>query len=327
MSFSWPDRQVFTTSRATTYSFIHIPARDSLPTLLFLHGFPSHIYDWVFQIQHFASKGYGTVALDLLGYGESSKPSDAEDYRLKSMSGDIMELLDSLRQSIVVGIGHDFGSLLLSRAATYHPERCSALVFLSVGPASMGTPFDVEAINRMTKEALGYELLGYIPWLGSDPGAQHALEMNSRSTMSLMFCSNPTVWTEWFRPINKMKEFVTEHRQVEIGSWYTSELQNRHLDAFGKEGGYKGATRWYQMWLNNMSLPDEAGLEDARIRQPALFICEKNDSQQRQILGSWAQHLSVIEFEVGHWIHLERASETNIQIEAFLEREVCTCGE
>ncbi|CAH0050671.1 unnamed protein product [Clonostachys solani] len=290
-----PERESFTSpDSGHEYSFVHLPAtRPSHPTLLFLHGFPSQLHDWAFQIAYFSSHGYGVVAPDLLGYGQSSKPDDAAQYRLKLISDDICRLLDHLDLPSVVGVGHDFGATLLSRMVAYEPTRWSALVFLAVGPPQMGTPFDLDMINSMTKGFLGYEFLGYITWLGGDEAeeAQAALESHPEAAMSLVFPADQSVWEEWYRPLGKMKQFVTEDRRVAVGSWYTPKLQQHHLDSFARKDGYKGAVRWYKMWKQNLFLPDEAGHENFKTNLPVLFIGDSNSAQQQDMLNAWAPRM------------------------------------
>lgn len=194
----------FTTTKGHTYAYVHFPARANKPTILFIHGFPSHSGDWKYQIEHFSHQGYGAFAPDLLGFGESSKPDDVQWYRLRSTSDDLIELLNHLGIDLVVGVGHDIGATVLSRLAAYYPERFSALAFLAVGPPKLGTPFDVTAINAMTRDMLGFELLGYIAWLGGEPEhARQTLEEHPESAMSLMFAAGETVWNQWLRPLGK----------------------------------------------------------------------------------------------------------------------------
>ncbi|KAK2938476.1 Epoxide hydrolase-like [Fusarium oxysporum f. sp. vasinfectum] len=321
MALELPARQKFTAHSGNVYSCIFIPPTAQSTTLLFLHGFPSTLTDWVHQIQHFSSEGYGVVALDLLGYGASSKPTDVNAYRLKPMSDEVIELLDHLDLKTVVGIGHDFGATLLSRMAAYHPSRWEALVFLAVGPPRLGTPFDVDMINTMTKQFLGYEMLGYVPWL-ADYRSQELLEKNAEATMSLMFCRDREEWETWFHPVGKMEEFVREDRRLPIALWYTEDLQKAHLKAFGSHDGYKGVCRWYRMWKDNLFAPDEQGFEDFHISQPVLFIVpsepEQSAAQQQQMLSSWTPNLQTVKLNTSHWIHIQAPSETNTTIQNFL---------
>ncbi|KAF5232679.1 hypothetical protein FANTH_12885 [Fusarium anthophilum] len=321
MALELPARQRFTARSGNVYSYIFIPPTSQSTTLLFLHGFPSTLTDWVHQIRHFSSEGYGVVALDLLGYGESSKPTDVNAYRLKPMSDEVIELLDHLNLKTIVGIGHDFGATLLSRMAAYHPSRWEALVFLAVGPPKLGTPFDVDMINTMTKQFLGYEMLGYIPWL-AEYSSQEILEKNAEAAMSLMFCRDREEWEAWFHPLGKMEEFVRQDRRLPIASWYTQDLQKAHLKAFGSTDGYKGVRRWYRMWKDNLFALDEQGFEDFHISQPVLFIVpsepEQSAAQQQQMISSWSTNLQTVKLNTSHWIHIQAPSETNTTIQNFL---------
>lgn len=323
---SLPPRRTYQTKRGHALSFIHIPARDpSLSTLLFLHGFPSQLHDWTKQINFFSERGFALVAPDLLGFGGSSKPSDASQYRFRPMSDDLVGLLNHLEihGDTVVGIGHDLGAMLLSRMATYHPDRLSKLIFISVGPARMGSPFNVQEINDMTRKMLGYELLGYISWIaGEDTGAQQELEAHAESAMSLMFCADQTLWDEWFRPLGKMEQFVSEDRRVAVGSWYTDELRKHHLDAYSREHGYRGVVCWYRMMMKNLFMEDEAGYEGFVLDQPTLLITDTSPGggQQESFLGAWAKEIKTVKIDGGHLLHLEKADETNEAILDFLTR-------
>ncbi|KAF4981390.1 hypothetical protein FZEAL_2820 [Fusarium zealandicum] len=321
MAYQLPPRGSFVAQSGNAYSYVHIQASSRETTLLLLHGFPSTLNDWVHQIRHFSSQGYGIVAPDLLGYGASSKPTEAHCYRLKAMGDEVIELLDHLSLPKVIGIGHDFGATLLSRLVAYHPSRWTSLVFLAVGPPKLGTPFDVDMINRMTKEMMGFEMLGYIPWI-ADPAAHGVLEQHAEAAMSLMFCRDRQEWDQWFHPLGKMKAFVSEDRRLPIGPWYTEELQKEHLKAFGVPGGYKGASGWYRMWMDNLFAADEKGLDGFQMTQSALFVVpgepEQSMFQQKQMLSSWAPNLQTVTLDAGHWVHLERPEETNAAIHEFL---------
>ncbi|KAH7270858.1 uncharacterized protein BKA55DRAFT_701445 [Fusarium redolens] len=321
MALELPARQTFTALSGNVYSYTFIPPTSQPTTLLFLHGFPSTLTDWIHQIRHFSSEGYGVVALDLLGYGESSKPTDVNAYRLKPMSDEVIELLDHLNLKTVVGIGHDFGATLLSRMAAYYPSRWESLVFLAVGPPKLGTPFDVDMINTITKQFLGYEMLGYIPWL-ADFSSQQILEKNAEAAMSLVFCRDREEWETWFHPLGKMEEFVRDDHRLPIASWYTDDLQQAHIKAFGSTDGYKGVCRWYRMWKDNLFAPDEKGFEDFQITQPVLFIVpsepKQSATQQQQMISSWTPHLQTVTLNTSHWIHIQQPSETNTTIQIFL---------
>ncbi|TLD29426.1 epoxide hydrolase [Venturia nashicola] len=318
---SLPPRQRFISRAGHTYSYLFTPpVSDVKPTLLFLHGFPSHIPDWKNQVSHFSPLGYGIIVPDLLGYGHSSKPAALSAHKLKSMSSELKELLDHLGIEKVVGIGHDFGATLLSRIVTYYPTWFEKVVFLAVGPARPGTPFKIHEINEMTKQMLGYEMLGYIPWIVEDPTSQEILEGNAESAMSLMFCADGSEWVRWFHPLGKMREFVGEDRKVDVGEWFDEELRVSHLNTFARKDGYKGAKMWYSMWMQESFLEDEKDYTDFRVKQQVLCIVPRNSAEQQEgILMAWCDNLKTVAVEGGHWVHLENAQATNRAIEEFLK--------
>jgi soluble epoxide hydrolase/lipid-phosphate phosphatase len=151
----------FTTNDGDTYAYDYVPAREDKAVFLLIHGYPSSRHDWRYQVIDLTDAGYGVIVPDCLGYGDSDKRLDIEAYRLKRLSGHFAELLDYENIKQVVGVGHDWGSMLLSRAVVWHPERFCKLVFLSAGYTAPGIFFDVDGLNILSQSQLGYMQLGY----------------------------------------------------------------------------------------------------------------------------------------------------------------------
>lgn len=165
-----------TLSSGHTYAYIHHPSTPQHPTsVLFLHGFPSSSYDWRHQIAYFASHGYGIIAPDLLGYGDSSKPDALDAYKAKAMAAELIEILDHEGLDRVHAVGHDMGCGLLSRLADYHPHRLASCGFLAVPYTSPGAGFDLKALNELSSAVLGFERLGYLGFFVSE-GAGEVLD-------------------------------------------------------------------------------------------------------------------------------------------------------
>ena len=152
----------FTTKDGTNYIYDYSPAaKETLPTFLLLHGYPSSRHDWRHQVTALVQHGYGVLAPDLLGMGDSDKPTNLEAYRSKRISGHLKKLMDHESVSQVIGVGHDWGSPVLSKMAVWYPERFLGLAFLSSGYFPPGRFFDVDAINRESLGKLGYTQYGY----------------------------------------------------------------------------------------------------------------------------------------------------------------------
>ena len=80
------------------------------PLILFVHGWPELWYSWRHQIAHFAARGFTAAAMDVRGYGGSSKPTEIERYGLQELSGDAAAVIDALADGPAIVIGHDWGA-------------------------------------------------------------------------------------------------------------------------------------------------------------------------------------------------------------------------
>lgn len=166
-------------STGHSYCYLYHQARAQsrvLPTLLFLHGFPSSAYDFRYQVNHFAPKGYGVLVPDLLGYGGTSQPLDVQKYSMSKMAREIIEILDHEGIPSVVGISHDWGSALLSTLLRQHHQRFDAFVFMATyygaaHPYSSDSVYDYGKLKQMSLEKFGFNAFGHTMFLGDSARA------------------------------------------------------------------------------------------------------------------------------------------------------------
>jgi pimeloyl-ACP methyl ester carboxylesterase len=125
---------VLLTHRTVTVGSIdvHCVEAGKGPTVILLHGFPEFWYSWRNQIPALVHAGFRTIAVDLRGYGESSKPPAIDDYRLPLVVGDIAGVIVQSGESPCAVVGHDWGGLVAWFLAMIHPDLVSRLVVLSV---------------------------------------------------------------------------------------------------------------------------------------------------------------------------------------------------
>jgi hypothetical protein len=112
-------------SRSFTYTYYVSRAQSPLPTVLLIHGCPDSANLWSDLVMTYLQPGgYGVVAVDDLGYGGSSKPTDSAAYALNLMVKDLCEVLDTENLEQVISLGHDWGSILAQRL-----YNCTLLFF------------------------------------------------------------------------------------------------------------------------------------------------------------------------------------------------------
>jgi pimeloyl-ACP methyl ester carboxylesterase len=113
----------------------HCLTEGSGPLVLLLHGFPQFSYEYRHLVPALAAAGYRAVAPDLRGYGETSRPGQIEDYRLEILGDDMAALVEALGAEKAHLLGHDWGGIVASEAALWHPERVDRLILVNGPPA------------------------------------------------------------------------------------------------------------------------------------------------------------------------------------------------
>ncbi|KIW24242.1 uncharacterized protein PV07_09970 [Cladophialophora immunda] len=325
-------RSTYTTARALTYSYIHIPPKlPNTQYILFLHGFPSTAHDWRHQISFFATKGYGILAPDLLGFGETSRPNELEMYSGKGMAGDIVEIMVSEGVGVVVGVAHDWGSFLLSRLANYHPERFSAYVFIDHGYGAPGnglTTATVQQINSSTQTSLGFSIFGYFLFFDEED-APNLLDDHSESVESLFFTADDEINKKYKGAPGGFRTWLAEGRTADVPAYRTSEDRQRYQHAFSvQKGGYGPATNWYRASLRGINEDDEKEIPTPAhtLTHPTLLIASTGyfitvTVDFPAIMRPLVPDLRVETVHGGHWLQLERADEVNGILEAFVQEK------
>ena len=121
-------------------------------TIVWVHGLPLDGTTWQAQVEHF--DGCRNIAIDLRGYGLSSKlPPDADDVTAIYVD-DLVRLLDHVGLHRVVIVGHASGGHGVLRFAALHPERVKRVVVINASPKFRqgdGWPwgFDEAAMERL----------------------------------------------------------------------------------------------------------------------------------------------------------------------------------
>jgi haloacetate dehalogenase len=115
---------------------ICVRSGGSGPPLLLLHGYPQTHAMWHLIAPRLA-RDFSVVAMDLRGYGDSSKPPttpDHEPYSKRAMARDAVAVMGHLGFERFAVAGHDRGGRVAYRLALDHPQRVTKIATLDIIP-------------------------------------------------------------------------------------------------------------------------------------------------------------------------------------------------
>jgi pimeloyl-ACP methyl ester carboxylesterase len=101
----------------------------SNPTIIFIHGYTASLYVWKTVAPMFADAGFHVVALDLLGFGYSDKPSWF-DYAISSQARMVARFMNRLGIGRATIVGSSYGGAVAATVALDYPERVGKLVLV-----------------------------------------------------------------------------------------------------------------------------------------------------------------------------------------------------
>jgi soluble epoxide hydrolase / lipid-phosphate phosphatase len=299
-------------SRGFTYTYYTSPAQGSKPTIMLFHGWPDTARIWAGFINNYlVPNGFGVVALDCLGYGGTSKPTDPQDYVWHLMTADVVEILNAENLDSVVSMGHDWGSGLCQYLKILYPSRVCGLVMVNVPYSPPSGDFDLETVNSRTKQAFGRGLFEYWHFFGSEEGPA-IMNKNLESVYTMAF-SDPETWKDnWTTPGGAAK-YISEGRTQPTLEYATPEHKADFMERFGEAPGFHASNCWYKASvykLNNEQVK-LVKKENLKVTVPAMFwgaeqdyVCRHELNQMSIDAGLLPDFKSVVR-DGGHWALLE----------------------
>lgn len=236
---------------------IHYRQAGDAP-ILYLHGVPTHSYDWVPFLQR-----TGGVAPDLPGFGKSAKPGSF-DYSIEGYDRFLEAFVDQLGLERFSLVMHDWGSVGLALAQRF-PERIERLVIFSIVPFVPGfrwhrvargwrTPLVGELLMGITTRwGFRRELPGELAdaaWDAFDHGTQRAILKLYRSSPSEVLARAGVRLGEIGAPALIL--------WPEDDPYLGAEFGQAHADALGGESTLEMVRGGHWTWLRNPDLIERA---------------------------------------------------------------------
>ncbi len=296
---------------------------DDGPVVLLCHGFPESWYSWRHQLPALAGAGYHAVAPDMRGYGQTDAPEDIRAYTQLHLVGDMVGLLDALNAPTATIVGHDWGAPVAWNAALLRPDRFTAVVGLSV-PWQPRGPMPP---TRLMKQLFGDQWFYFLYF--QEPGrAERELDANVETFLRNFFYSISAD-----APLDQLGKLVggpktggmLEHTLTpeHLPAWLSEEDLAFYVGEFERKG-FRTGLNWYR--CADLSWELTAAWQDARIRQPALFLAGERDGVIMMMPGAidaMKQSMpglrgATLLPSCGHWTQQEKPDEVNRELLAFL---------
>ncbi|PGH17287.1 hypothetical protein AJ79_01170 [Helicocarpus griseus UAMH5409] len=329
--------KTFTTSRSLKYQYFASPPSHNVspdaPAILLLHGFPDGALLWQQFLPTLLTLPHRLVIPNLLGYPPSSCPTESSAFNSKAMSDDLVELLASEKIESCIAIGHDWGSFMASRMYIWYPQRVVGLVMMNVAymPPDLEQPFDVDNINNLSEQMLGYPMFAYWEFVAQDPEAPQIIEGNLEGFWSMMHGDKePREWMwEMFCVRGAMRGFLEWGENVPVKA-YAKEGCDYKRDFMWrvKEGGIGSSLNWYISLADGSNFKVEKELTPDRlvVKAPMLYIGCPGDAVCRPELIDGPKEAGLLpDLKVvgvsgcGHWgIAYEKGAETAGLIKEFV---------
>lgn len=304
---------------------IHCVEAGEGPLVLLVHGFPESWYSWRHQLPALAEAGYRTVAIDVRGYGRSSKPHAVDEYRMVRLVADNVALVSALGESEAVIVGHDWGAPIAWTSTMLRPDVFRAVAGLSV-------PFSPPSSTRplaMMRQMAGDEEF-YVEYFQEPGRAEAEIEADVRGwLLGFLFTASgdapppdPAVGTvATITPGGQMKDRFAE--PDELPGWLSEDDVDFYAAEFEHTGFRGGLNRYRNV---DRDWHDLAAWRGAHIDVPSLFIGGDRDGPT--VWGAPAiaafehtlpqLHRSLILEGCGHWTQQERPAEVNDALIEFL---------
>lgn len=257
------------------------------PVLLLLHGFPQNNDVWRFCIP-MLSKHFRVIAPDARGMGKSALCPTGQDK--KTLTDDLIELLDHLSIESVWVMGHDWGGAIAQRLVLAYPHRVNGLI-------CAGVPYIPQVTLKTYCHPKNIFSTWYVFFHQTTPLCETLMEK----------CGDE--YLAWI-----LKEGSANHHYPNL-----KQAIELYRSAFSTPDRIRAYLNLYRTAFKQ-DINDWQPYINTRIEKPSLWFHLKQDrfipTQSPDFLNQHLAHLQYQEIGCGHWLpeeNPERLSETIIE--------------
>ncbi|MGW3494798.1 alpha/beta fold hydrolase [Streptomyces sp. NPDC001020] len=296
---------------------LHLVEQGSGPLVLLVHGFPESWYSWRRQLPALAAAGYRAVAIDVRGYGRSSKPAATDAYRMLDLVEDNVAVVRALGEESAVIVGHDWGSNIAAASALLHPEIVRAVGLLSVPYAPHGGPRPTDIFGQIG----GPEQEFYVSYFQEPGRAETEFEPDVRGWLAGFYAAlSADTMPAHDEPDPHFVALGCQLRDRFPAGPLPAWLTEDDLDVYAGEFERTGLTGALNRYRNmDRDWEDLAPYHGAPINKPALFVggaLDASTTWMADAIDAFSTTLPALSAShlldgCGHWVQQERPDEVN----------------
>ena len=302
---------------------LRVASQGEGPVILCVHGWPELWYSWRHQMAYFAERGHRVAAMDVRGYGGSSKPHAIAAYTLRQLASDVAAVARHLSPDPVILLGHDWGAPIVYASALLHPGAVRAVAGLSVPFTPPGPQSFLDQAERLFANRFFYQI-----YFQEEGVAEAELEADVPAALRQIYfalCGDapPDLWLQERPATETLLERLEDPDP--FPAWMSPEDLATYADAF-KAGGFRGPLNRYR--AQRLDPEQLTAIHGQRLRQPSCFIAGECDPVRRFAPNRdpYARaDAAVDDFRgstivpgAGHWVQQEAPEAVNQALGAFI---------
>ncbi len=302
---------------------LRVALKGTGPVIVCLHGWPELWYSWRHQIDYFASQGYTVAAMDVRGYGGSSKPRDIARYTMRELASDVAAVIEAMSDEPVVLFGHDWGAPIVYNTALLYPELTRAVAGLSVPYIPSGDVLGLDMFDLLYENRFFYQL-----YFQQEGIVEAEVEADLKTALRKIYfaLSGDATQNKWLEEKPRDAKLLDGMEDPDpFPAWMSDKDMNVYLQAFST-GGFHGPINRYR--AQRLDFDELVELRGKHFEIPACFIGGERDAVRNFVPGAdlYADpgaactdfRGSTIIADVGHWVQQEAPAQTNKALASFL---------
>lgn len=312
---------------------LHLAVLGEGPLVVLCHGYPGLWYSWRHQLPALADAGYRAVALDMRGYGRSSRPLPSDHYGYDRTAADVLAVIDHFDEERAALVGHDFGANLTWHMAVHYPQRLRGIATLCV-PYEMPLAGGADALPSQLYADIARQHFFHMHYYQQVGVAEASCAGREREFLGKLFwalCADGELlaWEDYPAEGTHYVDVLAEPPAPPPWSWLSAEDFDYYVAEYlcaGPELTFIGGINSYRAMDYNWRLFRDSA--HAPVTIPALFVGGREDPVVKMGSESDFDHMRALVQDLrglellegaGHFIQQESPQAVNRELLTFLD--------